>query len=287
MKMKFLIIGDLHGQIPRIHYKNYDAILAPGDFCSSDKLRNLMFEAIKIRLENPKSKIKWYDICGKKKAKDLIEDSLNDGRKILNFLNSLKVPVYLVPGNNDWVKDSNEKWDYLREDHYNPLIKKLDNLTDIHNKIIDIGDYQLVGYGLSQGPEYPQYKIDKDNISKKEFSRRKKEYNKQLIATSKIFDKSSKPTIFLSHNVPFNTSLDKITYKESPKYGYHYGSLVTRKIIEKYQPLVCIGGHMHEHFGKDKIGKTTIINSGFGGKVNTLMELSGNKIKKLEFYKGK
>ncbi len=57
-------------------------------------------------------------------------------------------------------------------------------------------------------------------------------------------------------------------------------------MIEKFQPLVCIGGHMHEHFGKCKIKKTTVINTGFGSNVNTMMELEGNKIKKLEFHKG-
>lgn len=39
-----------------------------------------------------------------------------------------------------------------------------------------------------------------------------------------------------------------------------------REMIEKYQPLICESGHIHEHFGKDKIGKTVCINSGFGSK---------------------
>ena len=87
--------------------------------------------------------------------------------------------------------------------------------------------------------------------------------------------------------MPFNTKLDKITDKKSLRYGYHYGSLVARKMIDKYRPLVCIGGHMHEHFGKDKVGKTICINAGFGSYVNTFLELKGDKIKKLEFYNRK
>jgi len=58
-------------------------------------------------------------------------------------------------------------------------------------------------------------------------------------------------------------------------------------MIDKYQPLLCIGGHMHEYFGKLKMGKTTLVNSGFGSHVNVLLELSGSRIKKLDFYKGK
>lgn len=89
--------------------------------------------------------------------------------------------------------------------------------------------------------------------------------------------------LFISHNVPFNTSLDKIVNPASPRKGYHYGSIIAREMIEKYQPLVCIGGHMHEHFGKCTLGKTTCINAGFSGKVNTLLELEENKITKIQF----
>lgn len=30
--MKLLIIGDLHGNKPKIHFKDFDAIIAPGIF---------------------------------------------------------------------------------------------------------------------------------------------------------------------------------------------------------------------------------------------------------------
>ncbi|MDP4012889.1 MAG: hypothetical protein Q8R00_04770 [Candidatus Nanoarchaeia archaeon] len=57
-------------------------------------------------------------------------------------------------------------------------------------------------------------------------------------------------------------------------------------MIEKHQPLVCVGGHMHEHFRKCKIGRTTAINAGFGSFVNVWMEILEDKIKKIEFYRG-
>ena len=44
---------------------------------------------------------------------------------------------------------------------------------------------------------------------------------------------------------------------------------------------------MHEHFAKQKLGKTICMNTGFGSYVNILMELKGNKIRKLEFYQGR
>ena len=86
--------------------------------------------------------------------------------------------------------------------------------------------------------------------------------------------------------MPFDTPLDKITSKKSPKYGYHYGSVIARELIEKYQPLLCIGGHMHEHFGRQNIGKTVCINAGFGSKVNTLVDLDeeNGKIRSIKFH---
>jgi Icc-related predicted phosphoesterase len=44
--------------------------------------------------------------------------------------------------------------------------------------------------------------------------------------------------------------------------GRHVGSHAVRAFIEKYQPLACITGHIHEGIGIDKIGRTQIINPG-------------------------
>ena len=284
--MKFLVVGDLHGNKPNIYFEDFDAIIAPGDFCS-DTLRKYMFQALKEKLKNPECKTEWYDIVGKREARKMIEKSLSDGRKVLEYLNSFGIPVYVVPGNWDWTKDKNSEWNFLRQDHYNAFTKGFSNIVDVHTKIIDIRDYQIIGYGISSGPEYPQYKEDLEKLKPKELAKRKKEYERDLKEVSFLFEKASKPIIFLSHNVPFNTPLDKIKDKKSPRYGYHYGSLIVRKMIDKYQPLVCIGGHIHENFGKCKIGETTCINAGFGSYVNVWLKLSENKIKKLKFYKRK
>jgi Icc-related predicted phosphoesterase len=280
----FLIVGDLHGNKPEIYYKKFDAIIAPGDFCS-DAPRKYMFQALKERIQTPKSKINWYDLVGKKEAKKLIEKSILDGRNILKHLDSFGVPVYIVPGNWDWTKNLYEDWSFVRKDNYKRLIKGLSNIVEVHNKILDIGDYNVIGNGISSGPEYPQHKEDLKKLSPKELTKKKREYVKDYKRVELLFKRALKPTIFLSHNVPFNTSLDMIIDKKSPRYGYHYGSLIAREIINKYQPLVFIGGHMHEHFKKCKIGKTIAINAGFGPKVNILLELEKNKIKKLEFHK--
>jgi len=277
----------LHGNMPEIYFKDFDAIIAPGDFCS-DAARTYMFQALKDRMENPKSKVNWYDIVGKAKAKVMIQKSLCDGRVILEKLNSFNVPVYIVPGNWDWTKDEDRTWSYFKQDLYKKLVFGLENIVDVYHRKVDIGDYEFIGHGITSGPEYPQYEDDLERAKKnKKLGKIKRDYEKQLRKVSSLFEKARKPVIFMSHNVPFNTEIDQIVNPNSPRNGYHYGSLIARKVVDKYQPLVCIGGHMHEHFKACKVGKTTCINAGFGSYVNVFLELEGNKIKKLEFYRGR
>ena len=97
--MRFLILGDLHGKEPKIFYSDFDAIISPGDFCS-DNLRKYMFKSLKENTKNS-TNVPWYKSIGEKKAKELIKESISDGRKVLKKLNSFNVPVYIVPGNWD------------------------------------------------------------------------------------------------------------------------------------------------------------------------------------------
>ena len=124
MSSKFLIIGDLHGNMPKIYFKDFDYIIAPGDFCS-DALRKYMFQALQQKLNDSKSKVNWYDLVGKKRAKKMVDKSLKDGRKILEFLNSFNKPIILVPGNWDWTEDGDSSWSYLRKDHYSKFAELL------------------------------------------------------------------------------------------------------------------------------------------------------------------
>ncbi|MBT3691073.1 hypothetical protein HOG16_02420 [Candidatus Woesearchaeota archaeon] len=286
--MKFLIIGDLHGKKPKIHFKDFDAIIAPGDFCS-DESKKYMFRALKERLVTPKSKTEWYDIVGKKEAKKIIMKSLSDGRKILEKLNSYGVPVYIVPGNWDWTPfvEREINWNFLKKDHFKKLVVGLKNIINLHEKKVIFNGINFIGHGISSGPEYPQYKEDLERYGKNELKIKKLKYEKHLGKIDNLFKNINLPVIFLSHNVPFNTKIDKINNKYSPRNGQHFGSMITREIIEKYNPLICIGGHMHEHFGKDKIGKTVCVNAGFGSDVNILLEIKNGKIKQLKFHKGK
>ena len=64
------------------------------------------------------------------------------------------------------------------------------------------------------------------------------------------------------------------------------GSTSVRKIIEKYQPLLGLHGHIHESPGFVRIGRTQCLNPGSeyaeGILRGYLVELDGENIKRLQ-----
>ena len=83
--------------------------------------------------------------------------------------------------------------------------------------------------------------------------------------------------ILVSHQPPVNTINDEVSE------GIHVGSKAVRAFIEKYQPLICFTGHIHEGMGIDTIGKTKIVNPGplWYGKY-TYARISDGHIEELE-----
>ena len=80
--------------------------------------------------------------------------------------------------------------------------------------------------------------------------------------------------ILVSHQPPVNT-LNDIVHG-----GTHVGSAAVRRFIEKYQPLVCLTGHIHEGIGIDKIGRTQIVNAGpFRNGYYTSLILNNSELK--------
>jgi Icc-related predicted phosphoesterase len=290
--MRILIVGDLHGKTPKVKVKGFDVILAPGDFCS-DAAKPFLFQSLRERLEGKRKPREWYEIAGKHMAKRLLLGSVADGRKVLQRIASHGKPVYIVPGNWDWTglehkSKPRRAWDVTSQNHYLLLFDGLHNVHDTYHRIVDAGECIVIGNGIHAGPEYPQTAADKARFTKTQLHARKAAYDREYKALAKLFmqaRKIGKPVIFLSHNVPYDTPLDKIDNPHSPRNGQHFGSVLARKLILEFQPLVCVGGHMHEHFGSCKLGKTTVINAGFGPEKNVLLELSGKRIKTLKFYK--
>ncbi len=257
-------MGDLHGRKPKLK-NGFDAIISPGDF-ADNFTRKYKFKAVRESKRLQKN-ISWIDIVGQKKASMLIKMEDKSGMEVMKYLNSLKKKVYFVPGN--YEPDIAR----LRE-----INKKFKNLINCHMRLVNLKDHSIIGYGYSCYPEIPQHEQDRQRY-RQYIPQMKKEYIATISRLSKLFLKAKKPVIFITHNPPFNTPLDIVYWKGSPRYGEHLGSVVAKEMIEAFKPIVCCSGHMHEHLACCNLKKTLCINSGDNTKKKIILELNGTKAK--------
>ncbi len=285
--MKILAIGDFHGKLPnklmkKIKKEKIDLIISVGDY-PSFSLKKVFFKHSWGR-----SKQIW-EIIGKKKTKEALKKDWGNGEKVLMKLESLKVPVLTTIGNYEgmiadsfdinrtYLKDA-KRWKWYEQDFFADALKKFKKIKRIDytyakvNELIFIGGYGHTIPGRVKSKNFKKYKAKLDKL----FKRFRKENREGKV-------------IFVFHNMPYNC-MDKIRDKDAPEgaYGEHYGSKLTRRIIEQHKPILGIGGHMHENQGKRKIGKTTVINNGaaFENKA-TIIDFDEEKgrIRKIKFLK--
>jgi len=282
--MKFLLCGCFHGKVPRrlisaAKKEKVDYILSTGDFYNYDYFRKLIFKYPKETngADEPLKKI----IGAKKYYKFLKKFNLSEIRT-LRKLNSLNIPILTAYGNND--DSDKEPWHKNRkiEKKKKSLefnIKKLKNIKLIDYNFRKIDDYFIYFVGV----KFPR-KNKKANYNGFSPYKTGLEEIKKL---NKFFKKiDPKKVILVTHEPPLDTKFDKVINKESFAHNMHVGDYVLRDVIKRYKPFVHISGHMHEHQGKQYLGKTLLISHGPAqfGKF-TLLELKNNKIKRLKFYR--
>jgi Icc-related predicted phosphoesterase len=306
--MKILVIGDLHGQKPKIHFKDFDCIIQTGDICDDSKIGPLYQKYFEILKKDSNFELGVFEFIlqkiGKRKYAQYEKESLERGHEILKYLDNFGKPIFMVAGNWDYsygpskIKNIDESnyhylksfYDWYLGDKINlKLVKGLKNVRDCMHRNFGFSGINFVGYGLSSGTEMLEKKGKKlVGVSEKQFNLLKKDLDKIFQKLSLAYKKRNKkfPTIFISHNIPYDTKLDIGKDKKSYAYGKHLGSWIARKFCEKYQPLICVGGHVHEGKGKDKIGKTLVINPGFGKDAQVLIDIDEKKgkVRKVEFY---
>ena len=111
--------------------------------------------------------------------------------------------------------------------------------------------------------------------------------------------KSVETSCFCFHVPPYNSTIDmapKLDATLRPVYEggrpafIPVGSTSVRKVIEKYQPLLGLHGHIHESPGLVKIGRTQCINPGSEYSEGILrayiIELEDGKAKRLQRLEG-
>lgn len=283
--MKILAIGDFHEKFPmklKKLAKSADLIVSVGDYPAWSLKKEFFEHCYRTDRE-------LWEVVGKKKYKEFILKDWKGGEKILKSLNSFGIPIITTVGNYDSPnlhdafdikrKRGESVWEWAEQDFFSKIIKKFPRIKRVDYKVVKFEGLVFIG---ALGHSFPG-KV------------KSKSYKKHREKLEKLFRKYSKENkkgnvIFLVHNMPYDCKLDKIRDKDAPMVarGKHYGSKLTRRIINKYQPALCVGGHMHENQGKCRIGKTLTLNTGaaIDGKcaIINFDEIKG-KIKSVKFIR--
>jgi Icc-related predicted phosphoesterase len=156
--------------------------------------------------------------------------------------------VYLLLGNDD----PREAVDWIKE-------AENDHIVDVNEKTFTLdGGIEALGIPYSN---ITPWKLPGD-IPEEELQ------SKIENLASKLSD--THHSIFLIHVPPINTAIDEAPLLQDLKLKVdvtgiqmtHVGSTATRAVIEKYQPMLSLHGHIHESRGVARIGKTLCVNPG-------------------------
>lgn len=276
--VRICAIGDFHGKFPaklKKLVKSSDLVISTGDY-PTWSLKKTFFKYCYRTEKN------LWDIIGKKKYKNIFQKDWETAKNILKNLNSISVPVLTVIGNydNHNVRDSHDEknvnWKWATQDFFSKTIKKYSHIKRIDYSAKSAKGLIFIG---ACGSSFPG-KV-KSNAYRK--------YRKKLETLFKKYAKENneRRVIFVTHNVPYNCRLDKIRDKNAPVIiqGKHYGSKLIRRIIDKYQPVLCLCGHIHENQGKCKIGKTLVVNTGAALEGKCAVIDFDEKVKNVKFIK--
>jgi len=158
------------------------------------------------------------------------------------------VQLYVTGGNDDPLE-------------IEPVLNKSNYVINPENRVVDIGEgMEMVSSGFGN---ITPWKCPRD-IEEDALLAKLESIASQVHTTERA--------VFNLHVPPYDSGLDMAPQLDKTlKVDTHAGTGVTmipvgstavRKIIEKYQPMIGLHGHIHESRGVAKIGRTTCINPG-------------------------
>jgi uncharacterized protein len=163
-------------------------------------------------------------------------------------LSDSSVPLYLIPGNDD---------DFAID----PILNGPDfSPVNADGKVLDMpGGLQLLSYGWSNNtPWNTPREVPEEEL-----------YQRLDDLASQVADPNR--AVFMIHVPPYDSGLDtapilnenlRPTVSAGDVLRGPVGSTAVRKLIETYQPMLSVHGHIHESGGERRIGKTVCINPG-------------------------
>jgi Icc-related predicted phosphoesterase len=208
---------------------------------------------------------------------DLVIKRLGEWLKLIEErMKGTGIDVYITGGNDDFYSVTD-------------LLKESKAIINPEDRVVDVGGHEMLSSGYSN---ITPWKCPRD-IPEEEIDKKLEEMTGQL--------KDPKSSIFNIHVPPYDTPIDlapeldatlrpKMSGSEGGFKMRHVGSTSVRKVIDKYQPLLGLHGHIHESRAAVKLGRTTCINPGseYGEGVlrGVLITLAPDKVVDYTFFSG-
>lgn len=152
------------------------------------------------------------------------------------------VQVFMAPGNDDYFE-------------VDDVINRSRTIVNCNDRVVRLGDYEMATFAWTNPTPWntPREKPDE-------------ELEPMLEALIGQIQNMS-TAIFNFHAPPYNSSLDlapalTADLVQAADRKIPVGSKAVAHMIQKYQPLLGLHGHIHESRGIHKMGRTTVVNPG-------------------------
>jgi len=185
------------------------------------------------------------------------------------------IQCYVLPGNDDRFE-------------IDKVLEHSDYIINPEGKVIDLdGAHEMINTGWSNPTPWDTPREESEEALEKRID----------AMMSQV--KNVESCIFNLHCPPYDTGIDSApqldeNLKQVVKAGevnmIPVGSKAVRSVIEKYQPLVGLHGHIHESKGTRKVGRTLCVNPGSeyqqGALKGVLVNLDDKGLKSTMFTSG-
>ena len=184
------------------------------------------------------------------------------------------IDVFVMPGNDDpWSCD--------------PPLEHAAHVIACDDRLVHVGPHEMISCAYANPtPWNSPRELDEDAL-----------YERIKALADQV--ESPERAIFNLHVPPYDSGLDTareinpdltVVYKSGQPHEIPVGSTAVRQIIEEYQPLLALHGHIHESRGEARIGRTLAINSGSeynSGRIHGVTAaLGGDRVLSYQFVIG-
>jgi uncharacterized protein len=184
------------------------------------------------------------------------------------------IGVYVMPGNDDpWSCDA--------------IIEQASHVVACDDRVVQVGPHEMISCAYANPTPWD--------------SPRELDESALYDRIKRLADQVESPAtaIFNLHVPPYDSGLDTareinpdltLVYKSGAPNEIPVGSTAVRQIIEEYQPLLALHGHIHESRGDAQLGRTLAINSGSeynSGRIHGVtVALGGDRVLSHQFVIG-